>query len=52
MVDGAPGALGEFAIDCQDGDIDSDPAMIQSLEMGVPHVEDQDISKKNVRLDL
>ena len=40
MVDGDPGALGEYVINCQEGDIDSDPAIIQSLEMGVHHVKD------------
>ena len=40
MVDGAPGALGKNVINGQEGDTDSDPAIIQSLKMGVPHVKD------------
>ena len=52
MVDGAPGALGEYVMNGQEEDTDTDPATIQGLEMGVPDVQDQIIFPKTVGPDL
>ena len=52
MEDGDPGALGEDVIHHGGKDIDTDPATIQGIEMGVPDVQDIIILAKTVRQHL